>query len=292
MQPLIDEEFLRRLANLRFAGHRRRGGRFSGGHASPRSGMSIEFADYRDYVPGDDLRYVDWSIYARLDRLLVKTFVQELDVPVYFLVDTSASMGLGRPPKGIYASRLALALSYLALRSLDRVGLYPFSDRLGDCVPPRHGMAQFSRLLRSLSAVQPHGPTSLARAAADFQAQTRESGVVVLLSDFFSEESLREPLARFAYRGDQVIAIRVLDPAEVLPSLRGPTEFRDVESDERMRLAVGPATVEAYRKRFEEHAESLRREFESRRMRLFPATTNRPLERFIHEDLRAGGVLE
>jgi uncharacterized protein (DUF58 family) len=292
MQQLIDEDFLRRLANLRFMARRRQGGRFTGGHVSPRAGMSIEFADYREYVPGDDLRYVDWNIYGRLERLLVKTFVQELDVPVYFLVDTSASMRLGRPAKAVYASRLALALGYLALRSLDRVGLFPFSSSLGECVPPRHGMAQFSRFLRSLSAIDPHGHTSLTQSVTDFLSQTRESGVVILISDFFGSEDLREPLARLSYRGDDVLAMQILDREEAAPSLTGPVQFQDVETDERTAIAVGPATLEAYRKRFEAFEAGLRRELQSRRIPLFVTTTDRPLERFIHEDLRAGGVLQ
>ncbi|MCX6101264.1 MAG: DUF58 domain-containing protein [Candidatus Bipolaricaulota bacterium] len=278
MQQLIDEDFLRRLANLRFMARRRKGGRFTGGHVSPRAGMSIEFADYREYVPGDDLRYVDWNIYGRLERLLVKTFVQELDVPVYFLVDTSASMRLGRPAKALYASRLALALGYLALRNLDRVGLFPFSSGLGECVPPRHGIAQFSRFLRSLSAI--------------VLSQTRECGVVILISDFFGTDDLREPLARLSYRGDDVLAMQILDREDAAPSLSGPVQFQDVETEERTAIAVGPATLEAYRKRFAGFEAGLRREFQSRKIPLFVTTTDRPLEQFIHEDLRAGGVLQ
>lgn len=292
MQQLLDEDFLRRLANLRFMSRRRQAGRFSGAHASPRSGMSIEFADYRDYVPGDDLRYVDWNIYGRLQRLLVKTFVQELDVPVYFLVDTSASMRQGRPAKVLYASRLALALGYLALRNLDRVGLYPFGESLDESVPPRHGMAQFSRFLRRLTAVNAEGATSIGKAVADFHVQTRESGIVVLISDFCTNEDLHEPIARLAYRGDDTIAIRILDREDVSPSLRGPAEVRDIETQEAMPLAIGAATLEAYRKAFAAHEADLRRVFESRRMPFFVAMTDRPLEQFIHEGLRAGGVLQ
>ncbi len=291
MQQLIDEDFLRRLANLRFMSRHRQGGRFSGGHVSPRAGVSIEFADYRDYVPGDDLRYVDWNIYGRLDRLLVKTFVQELDVPVYFLVDTSASMRLGRPPKAVYASQLALALGYLALRNLDRVGLFPFADRLSAAVPPRHGMAQFSRFLRSLSAVDPHGETSVTRSVDDFLSQTRETGIVVLISDFLASDDLREPLARLAYRGDDVVAIQVLDRDDIAPTVTGPVQFQDVETDERVALSVGSVTLEAYRRRFRDHEAALRRLFEGQRAPFFTVSTDHPLERFIHEDLRAGGIL-
>jgi uncharacterized protein (DUF58 family) len=291
MQQLIDEDFLRRLANLRFMSHRRQGGRFSGGHVSPRAGMSIEFADYRDYVPGDDLRYVDWNIYGRLERLLVKTFVQELDVPVYFLVDTSASMRLGRPPKAVYASQLALALGYLALRNLDRVGLFPFAERLAESVPPRHGMAQFSRFLRALSGIDPQGRTSLARSVEDFLSQTRETGIVVLISDFLTSDDLGEPLARLSYRGDDIVAIQVLDRDDIAPTHTGPFRFQDIETDEQTLLSVGPGTLETYRTRFADFEAALRRQLESRKAPLFVVTTDRPLERFIHEDLRAGGIL-
>lgn len=291
MQQLIDEDFLRRLANLRFMSRHRQAGRFSGGHVSPRAGMSIEFADYRDYVPGDDLRYVDWNIYGRLERLLVKTFVQELDVPVYFLLDTSASMRLGRPPKAVYASQLALALGYLALRNLDRVGLFPFAERLAESVPPRHGMAQFSRFLHALSAVDPHGQTSLGRSVEDFLSQTRETGIVVLISDFLTSDDLKEPLARLSYRGDDIVAIQVLDREDIAPTLTGPVQFQDVETGEQTLLSVGSGTLEAYRHRFTNHEASLRRQLESHKAPLFVVPTDHPLERFIHEDLRAGGIL-
>jgi len=130
MEPLIDEAFLKRLSNLKFIVKGRRKGRLVGVHPSPRAGVSLEFADYRDYTPGDDFRYVDWNIVGRLDRVLVKTFVHEVDLPIAILLDCSASMRLGDPLKLRYAARLAAAIAYLGLRGLDRVGLYPFTDHL------------------------------------------------------------------------------------------------------------------------------------------------------------------
>lgn len=292
MQQLIDSGFLERWANLRFASRRRQAGRFSGSHASPRAGMSVEFADYREYVPGDDFRYVDWNLYGRLDRLLVKTFVQEVDVPVYFLLDASGSMGLGAPQKAHYGAQLVLALSYLALRSLDRVGVFPFSDRALESAPPRQGMSQFSSILRLLSSVDPSGRTSIAAGVAGFLSQTRESGLVVLVSDFLSTDDLRDPLARLRHRGDEAIAIQVLDPEDIDPEIAGPVHFVDVETSERVHLAVGSATLDAYRKGFDAFQASLRSAFLQHGVPLFVAPTNRPLETLIHQDLRAGGILE
>lgn len=292
MQQLVDDDFLRRLTHLRFLSRHRKSGRFSGAHPSPRAGMSIEFADYRAYVPGDDLRSVDWSVYARADRLLVKTYVQEVDVPVYVFVDVSASMRLGRPAKAVYASRVALALAYLALRGQDRVGLYPFSDRLVDAVAPRHGLAQFGRFLRTLAAIDPHGSTSLTAAVEQFLCQTRESGIVLLISDFLAPDGPAIPLAQLLHRGDDVVALQVLDPQDATPIVGGLVEFTDVETDERERLRVGPAALAEYGRAFDRHEQALRESLVRRGVPLFVTTTARPIEALIHEDLRAGGILQ
>ncbi|MDD5264353.1 MAG: DUF58 domain-containing protein [Candidatus Bipolaricaulis sp.] len=292
MQQLIEGGFLERWANLRFASRRRQAGRFTGSHASPRAGMSVEFADYREYVPGDDFRYVDWNLYGRLDRLLVKTFVQEVDVPVYFLLDVSGSMRLGTPQKAHYGAQLVLALSYLALRSLDRVGVFPFSDRPLDSAPPRQGMTQFSAVLRLLSGIDPDGRTSISEGVAGFLSHTRETGLVVLVSDFLSDDDLRDPLARLRHRGDEVIAIQVLDREDIDPSIAGQVHFVDVETSDRVNLAVGSSTLDAYRRRFAGFQTSLRNAFLQRGIPLFLAPTDRPLEALIHQDLRAGGILE
>jgi uncharacterized protein (DUF58 family) len=251
----------------------------------------VEFADYREYAPGDDFRYVDWNIYGRLGRLLVKTFVQEVDVPVYFLLDLSSSMRLGRPEKAHYASQLVLALGYLALRSLDRVGLFPFSDHMLEPIPARHGMAQFGRFLRLLSGMDPEGQTSISRGIDGLLTHTRESGLVILVSDFLTTEDLQESIGRLQYRGDEVIAVQVLDRDDLAPTLSGPVQFVDVETDARTTLSVGATTLASYRKAFEEFEQSLRQGLAHRGVQLFVTRTDRALERVIHEDLRAGGVL-
>lgn len=292
MQQLIDDAFLSRLANLRFVSRRGRAGRFTGTHTSPRAGMSVEFADYREYSPGDDFRYIDWNIYGRLDRLLLKTFVQEVDLPIYLLLDLSASMQLGAPPKAHYAAQTALALAFLGLRSLDRVGLYPFADRLLDTVPARHGMVQFNRFLHLLAGVDPRGTTSLKESVAGFLSHTRESGLVVLVTDFLGEDDVEEPIARLRHRGDDVVAVQVLDASEIEPTLTGPMQFVDAETQRRMTMIVGARTLSAYKERFVQRQAALRAQLLEKGVSLFVAPTARPIERLIHEDLRRGGVLQ
>jgi len=293
MRQLIDDAFLRQLSRLRFITKGRRQGRLSGTHTSPRAGVSLEFADYRPYSPGDDFRYVDWNVYGRLDRVLVKRFVHESDLPIYLLVDFSASMGLGAPMKAFYAARLSAALAYLGLRGLDRVGAYPFSDHLApSSVPPRHGMRQMGHILRALLDVRPEGETSIDQAVTELFERTRESGLVVIVSDFLSPNGYRQGIARLRHRGDESIVIQVLDRSEVNPAGTGTTQFVDIESNRQTVLTVGRGTLSAYEERFRAHQEELRAFLLERGIPFFVGTTDRPVERLIHEDLRRGGVLK
>lgn len=291
MPRFIDEAFLQRLANLRFIVKGRRHGRLSGVHASPRAGVSLEFSDYRAYAPGDDFRYIDWNVYGRLDRVLVKTFVHEADLPIYLLVDFSASMQVGTPSKAQYAAQFAAGMAYLGLKELDRVGVYPFNDRLIPGLPPRHGMGQMGKILRLLREAEPRGKTSIDQAIAEFLSQTRESGIVFIISDFLGSGEYEEGLAKLAYRGDEVTVIQVLDPADASPSVIGTTRIVDVESNQRLTLTIGQQTKNEYERRFRKFQETLKAFLLSRRITYFQVTTDRSMERFIHEDLRVGGVL-
>ncbi|MCK5827619.1 DUF58 domain-containing protein [Candidatus Bipolaricaulota bacterium] len=291
MPRFIDEAFLQRLAKLRFIVKGRRHGRLSGVHASPRSGVSLEFSDYRAYSPGDDFRYIDWNVYGRLDRVLVKTFVHEADLPIYLLVDFSASMQVGTPSKAQYSAQFAAGMAYLGLKETDRVGVYPFNDRLIQGLPPRHGMGQMGKIVRLLREAEPGGRTSIDQAITDFLAQTRESGIVFIISDFLGSDEFEEGLAKLVYRGDEVTAIQVLDPADVSPPMLGTTRIVDVESSQRLTLTIGHRTKEEYERRFREFQTRLKAFMLSRRINHFQVTTDRSMEQFIHEDLRRGGVL-
>ena len=292
MPTFIDEAFLQRLSNLRFIVKGRRKGHLAGLHASPRAGVSLEFADYRAYVPGDDFRYIDWNVFGRLDRLLVKTYVHEADLPIYLLVDFSASMQIGIPSKANYAAHLAAALAYLGLRGLDRVGLFPFSDQLIPGLPVRHGMGQMGKVLRLLRDIDPGGRTSLDQAILEFLSQTRESGLTVVISDFLGAGA--EPadgLARLRHRGDEVILLQILDPEDVAPRAVGTTRLIDVESSKRVTLTIGQRTLDEYADRVRRNRERLKAFSFERGIPYFQTTTDIPIERFLHEDLRNGGLL-
>lgn len=292
MPTFIDEAFLQRLSNLRFIVKGRRKGQLAGLHASPRAGVSLEFADYRAYTPGDDFRYIDWNVVGRLDRLLVKTYVHEADLPIYLLVDFSASMQIGIPSKAHYAAHLAAAMAYLGLRGLDRVGLFPFCDQLIPGLPARHGMGQMGKILRLLRDVEPGGRTSVNRAILEFLSQTRESGLTIVISDFLaSGAEFADGFARLLHRGDQVILLQVLDPEDVNPRAAGTTRIVDVESSQRVTLTIGQRTLDEYAERVRRNREQLRTFSFERGIPCFQTTTDVPVERFLHEDLRNGGML-
>ncbi len=292
MPTFIDEAFLQRLSNLRFIVKGRRKGHLAGLHASPRAGVSLEFADYRAYAPGDDFRYIDWNVVGRLDRLLMKTYVHEADLPIYLLVDFSASMQIGTPSKAHYAAHLAAAMAYLGLRGLDRVGLFPFSDQLIPGLPARHGMGQMGKILRLLRDVEPGGRTSVNRAILEFLSQTRESGLTILISDFLaSGAEFADGLARLLHRGDEVILLQVLDPEDVNPHAAGTTRIVDVESSQCVTLTIGQRTLDEYAGRIRRNREQLRTFSFEQGIPYFQTTTDVPVERFLHEDLRNGGML-
>ncbi|MBE0636351.1 DUF58 domain-containing protein [Candidatus Bipolaricaulota bacterium] len=291
MKNLIDETFLSRLANLRFMTRGRQKGRLSGIHASRRTGVSLEFADYRPYTPGDDFRYVDWKVYGRLGRIVVKSFVHESDLPVYLLIDLSSSMSLGSPSKAHYAAQLCAALAYLGLKSHDRVGIYSFSNRILTPVSPRHGMSQMNRILTYLADVEPTGETSINDAIEQFLQMTRESGLVVLVSDFLSQQDCQQGLNRLLHRGDEVVAIQVLDQEELTPTSSGKTRFVEVETGRNVTLAVGQQTLQEYETRLAQYQRELADVMHRRSILHFVVPTTRSLSALFHEEFRARGFL-
>src|SRR3989449_687535 len=193
---VFDEGFLRQLERLLLLARAPVRGGLKGGRRSVKRGQSVEFADYRDYSLGDDLRQLDWNVYARLEKLFVKLFVEEEDVTITILVDASASMASGRPEKLLFAKRAAAAIGYIGLASEDRVAVSSLGGRSSRRQTALRGSGRVFRLLSNLSAIQPaDGPTDLVAAARHAAAQLHGRGVVVLLSDLLdpaAERVIRE----------------------------------------------------------------------------------------------------
>ncbi len=223
-----------------------------GGHPSPRAGLSLEFSDHRPYQPGDDFRQIDWAVYARQRRLVTKVYTQELEAPLYLLLDTSASMGYGQPAKFPLALRLAAALAFVALRGLDRVGLQPFAERLGEGLPPGRGRGHLGRVLSLLGELSPRGETSFAP-VSDWAAGGHQPGLAVVISDFLAPTGVEEALTALRRARHRVWALQVLSPQELSPPWRGLLRLVDLETGRSRVVPLGRQALLAYRARLAEH---------------------------------------
>jgi uncharacterized protein (DUF58 family) len=244
--PLFDEEFQRKLEYLAIVSRRIFTGRTRAERRSKRTGTGIEFADHRQYVPGDDFRTLDWNVYQRLGRLLVRLYEEEEDLSVYVLVDCSASMGFGRPPKLDYAKRLAAAFSYIALANLDRVSVLTFSEGMVDRLAPTRGKKRIFSVFELLRAAMPRGGTSLATSMRTFVAQNKRRGVVILLSDLYDPAGFESGINALRYGKFEPYVLHVLDPTDQRPRLHGDVVLVDEETGERREVTVTPRVLARY----------------------------------------------
>jgi uncharacterized protein (DUF58 family) len=246
---VFDEAFLRQLERLLLLMRSPVRGGLKGGRRSVKRGQSVEFADYRDYTLGDDLRQLDWNVYARLERLFVKLFVEEEDVTVTLLVDASLSMASGHPQKLLFAKRAAAALGYIGLASEDRVAVSALAGRMARRRAALRGSGRVFRLLADLSAIEPaDGPTDLVVAARHAAAQLHGRGVVILLSDLLDPGADRV-IRELAATGSELIVLHVLSPDELDPPLEGDLRLVDSETGDRVDITADLATIDAYRER-------------------------------------------
>jgi uncharacterized protein (DUF58 family) len=246
---VFDEAFLRQLERLLLLMRSPVRGGLKGGRRSVKRGQSVEFADYREYALGDDLRQLDWNVYARLERLFVKLFVEEEDVTVTLLLDASKSMATGSPSKLVFAKRAAAALGYIGLASEDRVAVSALTGRTARRRAALRGSGRVFRLLADLSTIEAaNGPTDLLAAARHAAAQLHGRGVIVLLSDLLDPAADRV-IRELAATGSELIVLHVLSPDELDPMLEGDLRLVDTETDDRVDITADLATIDAYKAR-------------------------------------------
>jgi uncharacterized protein (DUF58 family) len=279
-------EFLAQLERLSLLSRRTFRGSVKGERRSPRRGHSVEFADYRAYGHGDDLRYVDWNIYGRLDRLHVKLFVDEEDLCLHLLVDASASMGFGAPSKLHYAVRLAAALGFVGLVNHERVGLGILRERVAEGWAPTRGRKQVLPMLNFLADLQPAGGTGLDDGLSNYAKRARESGLVVVVSDLLDPAGYERGIRALLERRFDLHVVHLLDPEEMNPSLGGDMRLIDSETGELRDLTVDGEALRAYRSQlhgFLERAETFCRAHEIGYHRV---STDMPVEAFVVAQLR------
>lgn len=294
MNPeLFTPDFIRSLDRLSLVAKRlRRGGR-PGRYRSFGRGRSLDFAGYRPYQPGDELRRLDFNILRRRERLYVKEYEAEEELNLYLLVDASASMAFGRPPKLELASRVAAALIYLGIKSGNSAGLALLRGETADYLPPRRGERALRRLFDALGRAEASGATRLTLSLSYVNEALRRPGLAVLLSDFLDPEGFAAGLGRLAYAGNKLVVIRLREEEQSRtdPVRPGEYRFRDSETGKILRVPVSRSLLKEYR-REEEALEREIRDFCYRRESLFlsfDAAT--PFESIILTYLRERGVI-
>jgi len=288
---VFDESFLRQLERLLLLMKRPVRGGLKGGRRSVKRGQSVEFADFRDYSLGDDLRQLDWNVLARLEKLFIKLYVEEEDVTISFLIDCSASMAAGKPAKLLFAKRAAAALGYIGLASEDRVAVTALAGRAGRRQVALRGSGRVFRLLSALSGMAAtDGPTDLLAAARHAGAQLSGRGVVVLISDLL-DPAADKVIRELAATGSELIVLHVLSPEELEPELEGDMRLVDVESGDGLDVTVDLATVDDYRARLAAWREAFADLAARRGASYVPLATDVPLADLVFAELRRRRVI-
>jgi uncharacterized protein (DUF58 family) len=257
----------------------------AGLHRSPDFGFSQEFAEYRAYTPGDDLRHVDWNVFARTERAYLKRYRGETNTGIYVLLDVSASMGFGSGPvkKISYAKFLASAIVYLAHLQRDSAGLIVFHEELANFVPPSARQGQLMRLLHGIDQAAVGKKTNFEKPLFELQQFLKRRGVTVLISDFFDKpEAIIETVRPLRFRGNEVVLFHVLDPGEIEPSLSEAPLLVDMETGEALETSPDYARTE-YRPRMAAHISDLRSRAQAANLDYFLLRTDRPLDAALRE---------
>ncbi len=288
-KDVIDPAVLDRLNDLSLVARRVVEGYMAGHHTSPHKGSSIEFAQHRAYSPGDELRRVDWKVFARTERLMVKEYVEETSLSLNILVDTSESMafGSGERTKLEYARWCAAALSHLVLRQRDQVGLVLFDEESSTKVPPANGGPQEVAILQALSDASPSGATKVGEVLQWLTGRLRQRGLTAIFSDFFEDpDTILEGVKRLLHAGHEPILFQILDPQELLFDFDGLLRLDGLENSGTRK--IDPRSLrEAYREEINKHNRKLARATSALSVDFVPMRTDQPLDAVLSTYLAA-----
>jgi uncharacterized protein (DUF58 family) len=292
---LITPQLLRRLEQFQLLAARRAKSAAKGERRSRARGLSVEFADHRNYVLGDDLRYLDWNLYGRLDRLFLKLYEEERELPVTIFLDASESMTFGEPRKFDFARQIAAAIGYVALCGFDRVKVIPFPDAENEmavrgalrAVRGRKSSLQF---FQNLSQVSAQGVADLNESLRRGALTARTAGVAIVLSDFLDPAGYETGLTALVGRGFQVSAVQILAPEEVNPSTFGDLRLVDSETGGMQEVTFGKFRLAGYQRTVNNYCQRLREYCQGRGINFFNTTSDASLEKLLLKQLREAEV--
>ncbi|UQA55090.1 DUF58 domain-containing protein [Polyangium aurulentum] len=288
---LFDDEFQRKLDYLAMVSKRVFSGAMRAERRTKKTGSGIEFADHRDYAPGDDIRALDWHAFQRFDRLLIRLYEEEEDLSIYFILDTSSSMGFGEGEKLKQAKRLCAALAYVGLANLDRIAIVSATDEISGRMPTTRGKARIFRIFRFLSGVKAEGATDLGEAMKTFVAQHKRKGLAVLLSDLYDPDGFERGINVLRFNRFEPYVIHLVDPRDGKPELKGDVRVYDCETGDEREVTVTAKVLEKYQKVYGDYLEEVQRFCTSRQVSYFRADVDTPFDELILRVFRRGGFL-
>ncbi|MCO6043760.1 DUF58 domain-containing protein [Aeoliella sp. ICT_H6.2] len=291
IQSLLDPQLMSQLERMELVSRKIFRGRMKGERRSKRKGQSVEFADFRNYVAGDDLRTLDWNLYARLDKLIVKLFLEEEDLHFYTLIDSSPSMGFGDPTKLQYAKQLAAALGFIGLIRSDRVVIESLGQTVRQRGPVLRGRRSVWRMLDTLNAMEPTETVSLAEGVKRFCLRNQGKGIVVLISDLMDKEGYEAALRYLVARRVDVYVMHILSQEEIDPDVKGDLKLVDCEDQDMAEITVSAPLLARYKKTLDAFTRGAQ-DFCSRRgMHYLLAHNQLPVKDLMSNYLRRRGLV-
>lgn len=288
---LLSPELLARLERLELVSRKIFRGRMKGERRSRRKGQSVEFADYRNYVAGDDLRFIDWNLYARLDRLFLKMFLEEEDLHFYALIDASMSMEFGDPTKLHYAKQLSAALGFIGLCRADRVKIDILNNTRANRAPVLRGRHSLWRMTDYLENVKPGHNVNLEAGVKNFCLQNSGKGILVLLTDLMDKSGYESALRYLLAQNLDIYVIHILSPEEVDPRIAGDLKLIDCEDADIAEITVSRPLLKRYKKTLATFVDGARDFCNRRGIFYLMANTEIPVEQLVSSYLRRRGLV-
>jgi uncharacterized protein (DUF58 family) len=288
---LLPPDLMAQLERLELVTRKVFRGRMKGERRSKRKGQSVEFADFRGYVPGDDLRTLDWNLYARLDKLIVKLFLEEEDLHFFTLIDASQSMSFGEPTKLDYAKQLAAALGFVGLIRTDRVRIETLGQRAHERGPVLRGRRSVRRMIEYLEGIEPGETTSLADGVKNFCLRNPSKGIVVLISDLMDKNGYDSALRYLVSQRVDVYVIHVLSQEEIDPDVKGDLKLVDCEDQDIAEITVSAPLLARYKSTLNSFVAGAQEFCNRRGMNYLLANNQTPVKDLIGSYLRRRGLV-